>query len=147
MSSCALFEQMRQEQIAAYRYNYCTYDGAYALGVNDANTETSMRPKPAELCDQKVKSEVRKGYREGYSTALKSRPTKVEVNVDNNIGTSNQQECKGSYYNRTCGYNCIWSFGTWYCAKRPSDRCLEAYGKVKCGSNCRVNYGNIICDS
>jgi hypothetical protein len=66
-SGCSsLFEAIRKE----YRNNYCNYDGAFALGVNDARENRSMRIKVAEDCDEQDKSIVSDGYRNGYKEGL-----------------------------------------------------------------------------
>lgn len=128
---------------ATLRENYCNYEGAYSSGTNDANDGRPMNGAPAIGCPDTSKSDVRRGYREGYSNAQKSRSSQININ----IGTSSKKECHQSYGQEVCGYNCIESYGKWHCANSAGDNCVENYAKVRCGSNCRKDFGEIRCDN
>jgi hypothetical protein len=79
-------ESMMQAAREDYRQNTCNYDGAYKAGINDAQSAQRMRPDVSQLCDAQDKAAVEKGYREGYTTYLKTAPQKVEVNVNSPNG-------------------------------------------------------------
>ena len=53
-----------------YQTRTCHYDGAYQTGVNDAQNGKNMNVDPLVYnCPEESKEAVRKGYREGYTTA------------------------------------------------------------------------------
>src|SRR5689334_471103 len=127
-SGCASMQQYIHD-------NYCNYEGAYTVGMNDANSGAEMNAMPAAHCPEATKAEVRRGYREGYTNGNRGRSSKVY-----------NKECHQDFGERICGYNCIHSFGHWYCADGMGDNCIESYGIVRCGSNCRKEFGEIRCD-
>jgi hypothetical protein len=47
----------------------CNYEGAFQQGLNDAKADKKMNSEAlAYQCPANTKSDVRKGYREGYSS-------------------------------------------------------------------------------
>ena len=48
----------------------CNRDGAYEKGMNDARSGAAMNSQYAALCEEKVQSDVRAAYRQGYETGL-----------------------------------------------------------------------------
>ena len=133
--SCATLNEWSRLEAA----KYCSYDGAYALGMNEARSEKPMRVGIAEYCDEAVKQEVQRGYREGYTAGGQNRPIKINLSAQ-------KPECHQKYGQTTCGYNCIEHMGDWHCARSPDEICLARYGTVKCGKNCKERFGNIECD-
>lgn len=127
-----------EHMLNAYRNSNCTYDEAFAAGVNAAKNKQDMNPSFAKLCDAALQEGAARGYREGYTTGLSSQPIEIKIGA--------QRECHSKYGREVCGYSCLESYGTWTCASKPSDNCVESYGTVKCGTNCRVSYGQIKCD-
>lgn len=128
--SCASLSDMFKGD---FRKKYCSYEGAYALGVNDARAGDDMRPDVAKKCPGELKQEVRKAYREGYMDTLKIVPQTAK-------------ECHRNGNEEICGYNCVVANGRWYCAAHPDEICVEYLGKIRCGRNCRAQFGEIICD-
>lgn len=66
--SCAFFK----EQIK----NTCTYDGAYSVGVNDAQAGREMNAAAAAYWCEDNKEAAMKGYREGYMFVVKRKKQK-----------------------------------------------------------------------
>lgn len=60
----------------------CHYDGAYQAGVNDAQDGKSMKvDNIAYQCPENTKAEVRKGYREGYTSSKRDAAPAALVNA------------------------------------------------------------------
>jgi hypothetical protein len=134
-----------------YRARVCHYDGAFEEGTNDAQAGHVMRGESiAQNCPDKVKADVRKGYREGYTTARAN--TNPGVVINNNIKdgryrrNTQSKMCIESFGKKVCGYGCIESYGKAKCARHPGNNCLDEYGKIVCGSNCREEYGKVLCE-
>lgn len=139
-------QEVEEKRQADYRLHYCHYDGAYSMGVNDARDQRSMNPSVADLCDPDVRSDVLKGYREGYQEALKNMPTQITIqNHTHNHRTEHhvrpetgyhppaKRECHrakdGTY---VCGYNCIEYQGNWHCGHTPEEHCVREGNKIIC---------------
>lgn len=75
LSSCAALHEMQLRSEERHRELYCSYDGAYTLGVNQAISGQSMDPTIARLCSEEVKADVQRGYREGFMSERSNRPT------------------------------------------------------------------------
>jgi hypothetical protein len=143
--SCAQLEEMHRRdmeyQRESFRNKYCSYEGAYSLGVNDAKAGRDMGTDVSERCLDGAKGEAQRGYREGYTSERQNRPTIIQLQTQ-----VEKPDCHYEFGDKVCGYNCLQSYGHWYCAKRPQHVCVEQYGKVKCGLNCRSKFGQITCD-
>ncbi|MGI0115837.1 hypothetical protein [Zooshikella sp. RANM57] len=57
-------------------------------------------------------------------------------------------QCRSDAFGKeACGYDCKESpFDGWICASRPDMNCVKHINEVRCGYNCRKEYGDIICD-
>ena len=126
--------------------NYCNYEGAYTLGSNDASADRPMSIHQTSSCPEESKSKAQQGYREGYAMAQKNKLSGTKLNINIGASPAGKPECHSQFGSQVCGYNCIQSYGKWYCANQPNEFCIENYAKVKCGINCRANFGDIICD-
>jgi hypothetical protein len=59
----------------------CHYDGAYQAGVNDAQDGRVMNADQLSAqCPQGTRAEVRKGYREGYTTSKRDSAPSALIN-------------------------------------------------------------------
>ena len=130
---------------------YCHYDGAFEAGSNDAQDGKSMKGESlAQNCPDRMKVDVRKGYRDGYTTERASRPTGVYADDNVKEGRIRRnymtRSCIESFGKKVCGYGCIESYGKARCARHPGHNCMDEYGKIVCGSNCREESNRILCD-
>jgi hypothetical protein len=124
----------------------CNYEYGYAEGVNDAKSERNMFP-PVDrdnACTIDGLEQAKKGYREGYTFIVKSRPSNTHITIENGKFRERRQ-CLEAFGKKACGYNCVSGYGSVRCADVPEKKCLAAYGKIKCGFNCEAKYGDIQC--
>ncbi|MFY7992278.1 MAG: hypothetical protein ACOVP4_03215 [Bacteriovoracaceae bacterium] len=124
----------------------CNYDYGYAQGVNDAKSELNMYP-PVDrdkVCTIDGLELAKKGYREGYTFVLKSKPHQTNITVNSGNFRSRRQ-CLEAFGKKSCGYNCVSGFGQVRCADNPEKKCLAAFGKIKCGHDCEAKFGDIVC--
>lgn len=136
-----------------YRERVCNYDGAYEEGTNDAQNGEEMRGSyVANQCHDKVKADVRKGYRDGYTNSKASRPHNMVVTRKNKNGRGSgprsayTRMCIDSFGKKVCGYGCIESYGKAKCARHPGNHCMDEFGKIVCGHNCYEQAGKILCE-
>lgn len=154
LSSCTALNKMAAEQDAqakaSFVQSYCSAEGGYALGMNDAKDNRKMRPTPAALCNPGIRAKMARNYQRGYSAGMADRPAKINVIIHNNHHKHAKRECHtDAYGNQKCGYNCAKdNFGNWYCAKKSSHNCvINTYAQGKCGKNCTVDtFGNFHCE-
>lgn len=130
----------------------CNYDYGYARGVNDARANLPMDTLPDKdrICYETGRREMIRGYREGYSVELRTRPAQAKELARGSV--RNEQdlyvpECRMAYGERVCGYGCITIYGQIRCARNPGSRCLAAYGDIRCGQDCEVQRNRIECSS
>jgi len=73
----------------AHLNQVCNYDGAYAEGVNDAKSGEDMNLYTLGKCPADVREEAKRGYREGYTSAIQGGGTTViaEVHDENPVST------------------------------------------------------------
>ncbi|RDH45156.1 hypothetical protein [Zooshikella ganghwensis] len=59
-----------------------------------------------------------------------------------------EYQCKSDAFGKeACGYDCKETpFDGWVCASQPNMNCVKYINEVKCGLNCRREYGDIVCD-
>ncbi|MBU2705659.1 hypothetical protein KCM76_06685 [Zooshikella marina] len=59
-----------------------------------------------------------------------------------------EYQCKSDAFGKeACGYDCKETpFDGWICASQPNMNCVKFINEVKCGLNCRREYGDIVCD-
>jgi hypothetical protein len=128
----------------------CNYDYGYADGLNSAKANLPMDTNldRENVCTTAGKTALLKGYREGYSFALKSRPSTTNITVNNNSSGRSQvdRECLEAFGKKACGYNCESGFGKVKCARRADMECLVAFGDIQCGYNCEAMHGRVICE-
>ncbi len=134
-----------------YRARVCHYDGAFEEGNNDAQAGHKMRGEyVADKCPDRVKADVRRGYREGYTTARTNSNTGVVVHKNEKEShyrrNTNNKMCIENFGKKVCGYGCIESYGKAKCARHPGNNCLDEYGKIVCGSNCKEESGRVLCE-
>jgi hypothetical protein len=133
-----------------YLKRICHYDGAFEEGTNDAQNGYQMRgEKHAQECPDRVKADVRKGYREGYTTAKTNSPNAAMIKNSKSHRTSRSfmtKSCIENFGKQVCGYGCIESFGTAKCARHPGNNCIDEYGQIVCGQNCKDEGSQIHCD-
>ena len=133
LSGCAQMKEL-------YRQNYCHYDGAYSKGMNDARDGKPMYEGVAYLCDEGIKSEVERGYREGYTEGSRSGI------YFGSQAPMTEWKCVSAYGVQKCGYDCKAAYGKVECAREPYHNCVEGVGQVRCGLRCRYNVGDVQCD-
>lgn len=123
----------------------CNYEYGYAEGVNDAKSERNMFPPidRDKVCTIDGLEQAKKGYREGYSFVLKTRPSSTNITFNNTHGQ--RRQCLEAFGKKACGYNCVSGYGLVKCAEAPEKKCLAAFGKIKCGHDCEAKFGNIEC--
>lgn len=142
--SCSQVQEKNPQRI-------CHYDGAFEEGAEDARSGERMRGESvAEVCSETVKAEVRKGYRDGYTTAKASRPTSVVVKNSPESKRSQRDNytrmCIENFGKKVCGFGCIESYGKAKCARHPGNHCLDEFGKIVCGHDCREEQGKVVCE-
>lgn len=111
-------EARRREE---YRDNYCNYNGAYVLGVNDGKDRVDMRLHMARSCDLKDRADAERGYREGYAAGLKSAPPIP-------LMTRGSWDCSDSILSRSGEIDftrCRHPEKRWSCYEEVEKRCSE----------------------
>jgi hypothetical protein len=104
-----------------YRENYCSYNGAYVLGVNDGKERVDMRLNMAKSCDLADRAESERGYREGYAVGLKSAPPVPMMSRGNWDCAEDVRNRSGEIdYSRCREYDRRWA-----CYHDVEKRCLE----------------------
>ncbi|MCH2185527.1 hypothetical protein MK280_06605 [Myxococcota bacterium] len=133
LASCAAIQ-------AQYEAETCTPTAAYAAGVNDARNGKNMDGNyaAAYYCSQDQAS-LNQSYIEGFQFAMDKIPSGPD---SRHAG----YECKSSFGNKVCGYNCVESMGTVQCASRPDQRCVaNNFGQMACGYSCAKSQDTVKC--
>lgn len=128
--SCA---QMQQNFIK----NYCHYEGAYSLGLNDQQNGHEMLVQRLSSCPEESHKEALKGYKEGYTKSL------TESNKETNIYIGNRSNYRKRYFCKSKAFTETYSaFGpTKLEAKELAlARCSKNHHKMHCKIlKCEIN--------
>ncbi len=76
----------------------CNYDGAFAMGTNDANEGEPMTPAVFDSCPAESISESKRGYREGYSGASSNGLSGLGSLITINTQSRDSFSCTGSIF-------------------------------------------------
>lgn len=64
----------------AYKRDYCNYNGAFGMGINDGKAGSEFRIDVAHVCDSQDRETAEQAYRDGYEIGLRKAPTTVNMN-------------------------------------------------------------------
>src|SRR4051812_39048773 len=67
----------------AVREQVCNENGGFAQGMNDAREGKPMNQGFTRICDDKLRDQIQKSYREGFVAGIKKEDTpKTQINVN-----------------------------------------------------------------
>lgn len=135
-----------------YQAENCNYDAAYEHGANDAKAGRDLSGETiASKCQESARTEVRKGYREGFDEYSNKHRGFVDIIKDKvknvQVGEKPKTCMNKKDDTQVCGYGCIESNGDAKCAQSSNHACISSGGKIYCGLNCReTRPGKVSCD-
>lgn len=84
LTSCAAFEQMRQESIK----EHCNSNAAYNAGLTDGLTPQRTPDQnyaSGYVCPEAGRDSINSSYLKGFTEGLKSRPQEITINKNVNV--------------------------------------------------------------
>lgn len=135
LGGCA---QMQADYIA----KTCNTDAAYAAGVNHGKNGDDMVGNYGMVagCPDNIDA-LNQAYSKGFTVGLESGAALPP-------NTEPEYQCKSSFGNEVCGYNCVKSNNNVQCASTPDQMCVAGkFGSTACGYGCAKSSKEVKCAS